>query len=44
MPRLEGPPSNTGRNVLILLIVLIIILVLLELTGIINLSPGFGSL
>jgi hypothetical protein len=44
MPRLEGPPSHTGRNVLIALILLIIILVLLELTGIINLSPGFGSL
>lgn len=44
MPRLEGQPSNIGRNVLILLILLIIILVLLELTGVINLMPGFGSL
>lgn len=43
MPRLEGPPSNTARNVLILLILLTIILVVLEFTGIINLIPGFGS-
>jgi hypothetical protein len=44
MPRLEGQPSNTGRNVLILLILLVIILILLEFTDVVNLIPGFGSL
>jgi hypothetical protein len=42
MPRLVGQQSNTGTNVLALIIFVSVISILLEYLGAIDIIPGFG--
>ena len=43
MPRLEGKRSNTGLYIGLLIVVLLLAVLALELTGVLNLIPNFGS-